>query len=123
MSYDDVIKKIVDSDIVVHLGTQEGLGLGFYESVLCNTPIICLNHPPGNEVIGERGWLINCGLCDMYDNKDGIIYRAKIDEDKVYEKIKDLLINMNEIKDKIDFCKEDFDGYKMNISELFLENV
>ena len=119
LSYDDVIKKIVESDIVVHFGTQEGLGLGFYESVLCHTPIIALNHPPGNEVIGDRGWLIDCGLCDMYDNKDGIIYRAKINEDKIYKKIKELLIDMNEIYDKIEYCKEEFKGFNMKIEELF----
>lgn len=62
------------------MGDHEGLGLGFYESIVCGTPVMTIDTPPNNEIIKEgiNGWLIPCGYTNLTDNKDGITYRATI---------------------------------------------
>ena len=62
LSYKDVINKYLESDITIHLGDHEGLGLGFYESLNCYTPILTLNCYPNCEIIknNRNGWLIDC---------------------------------------------------------------
>jgi len=72
-----------------HLGY--GIGLGFYESITCGTPVFTIDTPPNNEIIreGVNGWLVRCGYAQLNDNKEGIVLRATITvsdlKDKLYE--------------------------------------
>ena len=36
------------------MGSHEGLGLGFYESIYCGTPILTMNWTPNNELITDN---------------------------------------------------------------------
>jgi glycosyltransferase involved in cell wall biosynthesis len=77
------------------MGSHEGLGLGFYESIYCGTPILSMNWIPNNEVIHDNinGWLIDCNYSDIYDNDYSLLNKGIIYENTLKEKIVELLQN------------------------------
>ena len=87
LSYKEIITALVDNDIFIHLGNQEGLGIGFYESLYCGTPIISLNWYPNNEIIKDNinGWLIDCKYNNIGDYC--LINKAIVDEENIKNKI------------------------------------
>jgi glycosyltransferase involved in cell wall biosynthesis len=64
----------------IHLGSREGLGLGFYEAIKSGCPIITQNTPPNNEIIhdGVNGWLVPCSYNKLADNHSGITLNANV---------------------------------------------
>jgi hypothetical protein len=103
LSYKEIIDKYIENDIFIHMGSHEGLGLGFYESLYCGTPVITMNWTPNNEIIKDRvnGWLINCEYSNIYDNDISLIQQGIINEDELKDKIISILDNMNETLDII----------------------
>ena len=81
MSYDSVINKIKEHDIFIHLGDHEGLGLGFYEALNNNLPLITLDTYPNKEFVreGKNGFLVKCYYEELTDNNSGIVRRAILD--------------------------------------------
>ena len=55
----NINENVGQDDIFIHLGTQEGLGLGFYESLYCGTPILTIDWVPNTELIqhNKNGWI------------------------------------------------------------------
>ena len=95
MSYKEIIDKYIENDIFIHMGTHEGLGLGFYESLYCGNPILTINCIPNNEIIinNINGWLIECKYEEPNDNNDAIINMSVIDEKILQNKIEYIIIN------------------------------
>ena len=79
-TYQEIVKLYLQHDIFIHMGDHEGLGLGFYESIVCGTPVFTIDTPPNNEIIRENrnGWLIPCTHVPLSDNKEGITHQATI---------------------------------------------
>jgi len=50
-NYEDNLNHIKQNDIYIHLGGQEGLGLGFYEALYLGLPILTLDWTPNNELV------------------------------------------------------------------------
>lgn len=94
-SYHDIVDLYKKHDIFIHMGDHEGLGLGFYESITCGTPVMTINTSPNNEIIheGVNGWCIPCGYSSMEDNKDGLIYRASISSGDIKQKMREIIDN------------------------------
>lgn len=98
LSYKEIINKYIENDIFIHMGSHEGLGLGFYESLYCGTPVITMNWTPNNEIIknGINGWLIDCDYSTIYDNDISLIQQGIIKEEVLKDKIIELLDNIEE---------------------------
>ena len=96
-SYNEVINKYLENDIFIHLGSHEGLGLGFYESLYVGLPVLTINWIPNNEIIKNNinGWLIDCSFNNVNDNDNSIINMAIISELKLKNKIIEILSNNN----------------------------
>ena len=64
-----------DADISIQVSSHEGIGLGFYESIACNTPVISINCAPHNEIVipNLTGWLIDCFPFPLPDNAYGVV--------------------------------------------------
>ena len=95
MSYKEIVEKYLDNDIFIHMGTHEGLGLGFYESIYCGTPVLTLNWTPNNEIITNdmNGWLIDCDFGEIYDNNCSLINKAIVNKNNLKNKIINILNN------------------------------
>jgi len=78
LTHKDIIHYYQTHHISIQVSSHEGLGLGFYESISCSTPVISLNTPPHNEVIipNKTGWLLNCTYKPLTDNNEAIVYGA-----------------------------------------------
>ena len=89
LSYLETLQKYMENDIFIHLGSHEGLGLGFYESLYCGTPILTTNWTPSNELITDNinGWLIDTDYGEILDNTVSLINKCIINEHKFKEKI------------------------------------
>ena len=99
LSYKDIIHKYIENDIFIHMGSHEGLGLGFYESLYSGTPIFTMNWTPNNEIIinNINGWLLDCDFSNIYDNNNAFINRGIINEVWMSNKIIEILNNTNTI--------------------------
>jgi glycosyltransferase involved in cell wall biosynthesis len=102
-TYNSIIDKYNENDIFIHLGSHEGLGLGFYESLYCGTPIITIDWTPNNEIIKDyiNGWIINCDYDVLYDNSDSLIHRGILNEYNLSLKINEVLENKQQTLDII----------------------
>jgi glycosyltransferase involved in cell wall biosynthesis len=98
LSYKDIINKYIENDIFIHMGSHEGLGLGFYESLYCGTPLLTMNWTPNNEIIRDKlnGWLIDCEYSNVYDNDISIINQGIIKEYYLKDSILSILENTEE---------------------------
>lgn len=96
-SYSEIIQSIQKSDIIIHLGDHEGLGLGFYEALNNNKPVITLDTYPNNEIIKNmvNGFLIGCDFTNMTDNKYGVINRGVVNNNTYIKLLKSILYNKN----------------------------
>jgi len=70
-----ILDAYLQASFSLQLSTHEGLGLGFYESISCGTPVITIDHAPHNEVIehGVNGILISATPMPLYDNDDALM--------------------------------------------------
>jgi len=98
LSHHDLLYNLSVHDIFIHLGCQEGLGLGFYESLYCGVPILTLDWTPNNEIIKDQknGWLIPCDYDNIYENEKSIIYRGKFIKEEMQKKLYSLFQNQEE---------------------------
>ena len=92
-SYKDIVEYYHLNDIFIHMGSHEGLGLGFFESLYCGTPIITMDWTPNNEIIknNQNGWIINCDFSQIYDNDNSLIFKGSITEENIKKKIIEIL--------------------------------
>lgn len=92
-SYKEIVDLYKKHDIFIHMGDHEGLGLGFYESIVCGTPVFTIDTPPNNEIIheGVNGWLVKCGYASLNDNKEGITYKATLSISDIKAKLLDII--------------------------------
>jgi hypothetical protein len=94
-SYKQILETYINNDIFIHLGTQEGLGLGFYESLYCGTPILTIDWIPNIELIqnNKNGWISNCLYSKNYENTISIINKGNIIKTEIYTTIVEILSN------------------------------
>jgi glycosyltransferase involved in cell wall biosynthesis len=131
MSYKEIIDKYIENDIFIHMGTHEGLGLGFYESLYCGCPILTINCIPNNEIIinNINGWLIECKYVEPNDNNDSIINMSFIHEKILQDKIEEIIVNndktlkiinntINNIKNIYNVNKDKFENNIKNILDI-----
>jgi len=126
MNYKNVIQVYLNADITIHLGDHEGLGLGFYESLNCYTPILTLNCYPNCEIIenNKNGWLIDCQFENFTDNNKGLVKKGKINNNIYLAKITEILITnfeytVNIIKNCSNLSSTTFEK---NLKTFLLEN-
>ena len=74
-TYKEIVYLYKKNDIFIHLGGHEGLGIGLFEAIASNVPVLTLDNSPNNEIIfnNVNGWLIPCKYEEMDDNKYGLI--------------------------------------------------
>jgi hypothetical protein len=107
LPYKLIIDKYFEHDIFIHMGSHEGLGIGFYESIYCGTPILTMDWIPNSEVIidNQNGWLTNCSYSDIYDNDNSLLNKGiiieKILKKKIIEIIEDKDNTINIINNSI----------------------
>jgi glycosyltransferase involved in cell wall biosynthesis len=96
-AYKDIVNLYKKHDIFIHMGDHEGLGLGFYESIACGTPVFTIDTPPNNEIIheGVNGWLVRCIYTPLTDNNQGIVYKALINVNDVKTKLFEIICQYN----------------------------
>lgn len=51
LPYNEIINYYQKSHVSIQVSKHEGLGLGFYESLMTGTPVLTLNTPLHNEII------------------------------------------------------------------------
>ena len=92
-SYRSIIDKYFENDIFIHMGSHEGLGLGYYEALYSGCPIIIMDWIPGNEIIKDKinGWYIKCSYNTLNDNNNSLINRGIINKDDIVDKIIEIL--------------------------------
>jgi glycosyltransferase involved in cell wall biosynthesis len=91
-SYLEVVDIYHRNDIFIHMGTHEGLGLGFYESLYTGTPVLTFDWSPNHEIIQNNvnGWCIPCEYEKMTDNTQGLIHKAVFIQTEFSHKIVEL---------------------------------
>lgn len=75
LTYQRVCQLYEQSDCVIQISKQEGLGLGFFEAISRGLPVITLDVPPHNEIIRHNisGILLPSKFADtMTDNPDAL---------------------------------------------------
>lgn len=127
-NYQSIVNVYNKNDIFIHMGSHEGLGLGFFESLYCGTPILTMNWTPNNEIIQNyvNGWLINCTYSEIYDNDNSMINKGVINEIDLKDKINEILIDQkttlkiinNTINNKIDLQTENKFKFNKNLIEI-----
>jgi hypothetical protein len=99
-SYKQILETYIHNDVFIHLGTQEGLGLGFYESLYCGTPILTIDWIPNTELIqhNKNGWISSCLYSKNYENTISIINKGNIIKTEIYTTIIEILANKENTK-------------------------
>jgi hypothetical protein len=92
-TYTQLLNIIQMNDIVIHFGDHEGLGLGFYEALNNNKPVITLDTYPNNEYIihNKNGFIIPCEFEPLKDNNEGIVQKAGVDKNIVLDNMLSIL--------------------------------
>jgi len=126
-SYKEIIDKYYENDIFIHLGSHEGLGLGFYESLYIGLPIVTINWIPNNEIIKDyiNGWLIDCSFTNVNDNNNSLINRGILNELSLTNKIIEILFNRNKtleiIKNTINNKNNLYNENKIKFENILLD--
>jgi glycosyltransferase involved in cell wall biosynthesis len=96
-SYSEIVSLYKKHDIFIHMGDHEGLGLGFYESIACGTPVFTIDTPPNNEIIHDsvNGWVVRCTYSPLNDNKEGIVLKATISVSDIKAKLVEIIQSYN----------------------------
>ena len=115
LSYGEILYKYSENNISIHLSKNEGLGLGFFESCYCHTPVITMNAPIYNEIIfeNENGWLIESFTKkeDNFEREKLIVEQNQFDTNVAVEKILTILQNTENINNVIKSTKETLEKY------------
>ena len=93
LSYKEINKLYSEADVFIQVSKKEGLGLGFFESLSCGTPILTLNTAPHNEIVhdGINGWICICKHEKMKDNPEALLDDAIVNIELLSEKMIDIL--------------------------------
>lgn len=89
--YSKVLESYQQSDIVVHVSSHEGLGIGFYEALSLGKPVVTLDTPPHNEVVeeGVSGWLVRGNKKrPMSDNSQALLPETLVNVDNLAKTLK-----------------------------------
>ena len=107
------------------MGSHEGLGLGFFESIYCGTPILTMNWTPNNEIIQNyiNGWLINCNYEILYDNDNSLINRGTIKEKDLKNKIIEIITDIDTTTNIINNTIDNKDNIRTKNKILFEKNL
>lgn len=89
LARDEIASLYEAHDVSIQVSSHEGLGLGFYESIACGTPVVSLDAPPHNEIVleGETGWLVPAMPMAMPDNDRSIVSAWRFDTFALTERI------------------------------------
>lgn len=111
-TYKDIIELYYTHHISIQVSKHEGLGIGFYESVLTGTPVLTLNTPPHNEIILDtiNGWHIQCYYKKMEDNDNALFDSAYFDINVFAQKILEIS-NIDKINHVIKNLKQNIDSH------------
>jgi len=126
LSYIQIIDKYKENDICIHLGSHEGLGLGFYESLYTSTPLITMDWTPNNEIIKNNinGWIIPCSYSPVNDNSYSLIQMGIIQENVLYQKIINIITDSqntnNIINNTINNCIDLYETNKNTFKNNFI---
>lgn len=106
LEHSEIISLYKNSHVSIQVSSHEGLGVGFYESISCSTPVISLDTAPHNEVVKNdvSGWLLPCEFRDLKDNNAAIVQGAYFKTDDLANKIVELSNNEKEINKLIVSC-------------------
>ena len=125
-SYTEIIGLIKENDMIIHLGDHEGLGLGFFEALNNNKPLITLDTYPNNEYVENdvNGYLVNCKFDKLTDNNEGITNRGIISVEHYYKLMEKILANTyrSELHKVIMADKNIVNNYEKNFIRL-LEDI
>lgn len=123
LSYKLIIDKYFENDIFIHMGSHEGLGIGFYESIYCGTPILTMDWVPNSEIIidNKNGWLTNCSYSDIYDNDNSLLNKGIINEKILKRKIIEIIENKDNTINIINNCINNIDNIS-NLNKSLFEN-
>ena len=128
LSYKNILNKLFENDIFIHLGGQEGLGLGFYEALYLGLPVLTLDWTPNNEIIinNVNGWLIPCNIDNIYENTEALIYRGILIEKYFINKINDIIYNIentidvinNTINNRVSYINKNKSNFNNNFKKI-----
>lgn len=92
--YYEILQFYHENDVCIHMGTHEGLGIGFYEAVQQGCPVLTMDCEPNNEIVinGKNGWTIDCTAHKMTDNTDGIVMEHHYDSPSFIKKLRELCL-------------------------------
>jgi len=124
-SYNSIINIIKETDIIIHMGSHEGLGLGFFEALNNNKPIITIDTYPNKELVTHKqnGFIVKGRYTALTDNNMGIINKCIVDEDS----FKNLLLEIlnpeykSELIDIINRDKHVENDYAKNFCSILKE--
>lgn len=93
MPYFEILQLYHRHDIHIHMGTHEGLGLGFYEAIQQGCPVLTMDCNPNNEIIrnNKNGWTIPCTPHKMTDNSDGVVMEHHYNSEDFIDKLNELV--------------------------------
>lgn len=122
LSHREILDLYSNHDISIQVSSHEGLGLGFYESLACQTPVISLDQAPHNEVIidGRSGWLLESKKIELKDNDQAMVYGGEFDEQSLVHLLLKLAFHPEEVKSMIEKCRQE---QKKWSQEIFLERL
>ena len=132
-SYKNILKNISENDIFIHLGGQEGLGLGFYEALYMGLPILTLDWTPNNELVKNNinGWLIKCDIDNIYENQEALVYRGILIEEYFINKLNEIINNKentiniinNTIKNRVAFINKNKSIFNKNLISILSSTI
>lgn len=113
LSHRQILDLYASHHISIQVSSHEGLGLGFYESIACGTPVISLDQPPHNEVIreGRSGWLLPSEAFTLTDNNQAMVTGGKVITKYLVEKITLLACQRDEVDRVSRMCLEESDRW------------
>jgi glycosyltransferase involved in cell wall biosynthesis len=117
LSRDDIMDLYEEHDVSIQVSSHEGLGLGFYESVSRNTPVLSLQAPPHNEIVlqEQTGWLIPAWPVPPADNDQSIVSAWRFHTSDLAFQI--IMLGKRDVEAVMDRCGE---IYKKHFDETAL---
>lgn len=110
LPYKKILEILKYSHVSIQVSKQEGLGLGFYESIFAHTPVISLNTQPHNEIIKHdiNGWLIDCFYENNHENDSSMVEEANFKEHNLAKVITQIAQNPDTLNDIQDCLETDY---------------
>lgn len=124
INYNQILDLYRNHHISIQVSKHEGLGLGFYEALATDTPIISLDTPPHNELVLDEinGWLLPCHHEDMLDNPNSLLKSARFLQKDLADKIIDIKVKGIDYYNRIiDSLREDYSS-RLEIDN-FVKNI